>query len=729
MACVKLSSMPKPRTVRTFRFPALNGGLNIRDAEINLKDNESPEMVNLWWEDGTLQSRPGQEIVTSGYGAGSYSGRRFPSSDVVYASATFQEGVLVHIGSSIYTWHGTHRELRLVTKADGAPTNTEYSVPRNAGMFFRFGKDTYYKNVGGFFKLTYNSAHDSLANPFTISRVADSAFVPTILINADPSNGSGDLYQPENALSPQKRVTYNATTKQETVERTGDGISRFFSLDKTKAEHHLQGVASVYVSDGYIEPALYDVDVDSGTVLFHITPPRNAPITFTLDIGERTYKLPVTLKNSTDDVVSVTVISAADASAGNYSLVLTRGTDYTVDKANGTVTFTEAPPVTDPPTNNTVEIVYSKANTAAMNNVLNCPYAAVYGTGNELCAIVGGAEAAPNTFYWSGTTQYGNDVSYWPILNSNVADSPVTGFGRQYDQMFVFQRDRIGKLSAGVESVNGRDTVSLAYSGVNDTVGCDIPRSIQLVDNNLTFANTSGGVYRILSASAAYENNVQCVSDKINGSTDRPALLNDLRVTGGAPVCSLDDGKRYWLAVNGHVWLWDYSISTASDPVWFFFDGISPRALSMRDGKPCFVNAARETVRLGPTFRDFGGPIRKAYQFPVRNFGSYDRLKDVLTLIVSARADTPSDVTAVYETDYETRSDLIPLHVGGYDRLTDRNLEVRDLSVPRHAAVFRRAPGCKHVRHFSLRLENNVAGQNLAPYSVEIQYRFVGRDK
>ncbi|MBQ9493797.1 MAG: hypothetical protein IJR54_08715, partial [Oscillibacter sp.] len=62
----RLLSAPSPRKTYSFRFGALNGGLNIRDAEINLKDNESPEIVNLWWEDGVLQARPGQVRATSG---------------------------------------------------------------------------------------------------------------------------------------------------------------------------------------------------------------------------------------------------------------------------------------------------------------------------------------------------------------------------------------------------------------------------------------------------------------------------------------------------------------------------------------------------------------------------------------------------------------------------------------------------------------------------------------
>ncbi len=279
-----------------------------------------------------------------------------------------------------------------------------------------------------------------------------------------------------------------------------------------------------------------------------------------------------------------------------------------------------------------------------------------------------------------------------------------------------------------MKAANGAERVALNYSAVHDSIGCDLPGSIRMVGNNPVFANASGGVY-MLRPTAARENNLLRLSDKVNGSDARPGLLYDFRVAGASPVCSLDDGKRYWLCANGHAWLWDYSISDAKSPVWFYFTGLSPRALSMRDGLPCLFDAARRAVRLGPTFSDFGEPIRKAYQFPARNFGSYDRLKTVRTVMFSFRPDTPSDVAVIYETDYETRSDSVNLTVAGYGRLTDRDLEVRDLSVPRHAAVFRRKPKCKHVRHFSMRLENNVAGQNLAPRSVETTVRYEGRDR
>ena len=716
-----LLPMPSPRKVQSFLFSALNGGLNLRDEEINLKDNESQEMVNLWWSNGTLRSRPGQEAATSGWGAGSYIGRSFAASDKVYAVTEFQEGVVAHIGASIYTWHGSWPELRRVSYSGDVGT----TVPRNAGNFFRFGSDLYYKNAGGFYKLAYNIAHSYLTSPLTLTRVADDAFVPTILINANPATGSGDVYQPENRLSPKKRVLYNASTDPSTVILTGNGILRAFSMGVTAAGN-LRGVASVYVDDAYTESALYSFDAQTGTVIFNSAPPAGATLTFTLDIGACEYRLPV------DGVDSVTEVKVD-------GLVMSPGADYSVDAVGGVVTFTRAPPTTNPPTNNTVEIVYSKTDSAAMSAVMNCPYAAVYGTGKDLCAIVGGGSNQTNALFWSGSGEYGLDLSYWPVNQYNLTDDEITGFAEQYDQMFVFQRWRIGKVSMTPDTVNGRDVMSLTYEGVNDKIGCDLPRSIQLIENNLTFANSSGGVYRILSSSAAYENNVQCVSEKINGSDARPGLLYDMRVTGSGTVyatgsgraCSLDDGKRYWLSINGHVWVWDYSISSGSDPAWFYFTGLSPLAFSMRDGVPCLFDAQNRAVRLsGNIFSDFGDTaIRKVYQFPARSFGRHDRFKDVLTILFSLRPDAPCDTSVIYETDYETRADLCNLTVAGYDRLTERNLEVRDLSVPRHAAIFQREPRCLNVRHFSLRLENNAPGYDLNVDFVEMRVRYAERTR
>ena len=233
----------------------------------------------------------------------------------------------------------------------------------------------------------------------------------------------------------------------------------------------------------------------------------------------------------------------------------------------------------------------------------------------------------------------------------------------------------------------------------------------------------------VLSASAAYENNIQCISGKINGSRERPGLLLDLEAAGHGPVSSHDDGSRYYLAVNGHVWVWDYASSPPNDPAWYYFTDFSPVAWFRRNNAVYHLNHGGRVTKLGRTLSDYGKAIRKAYQFPVRHFGTYDRLKDVLTAVFSVPSDTPGDTAVVYETDWETRRDRTNLVTAGRNRLEERDLEERDLTVPRHAAVFRRKPMCRHVRHFALRLENRGAGEDLALYSVQLQARLLGKDR
>ena len=58
---VSLNMMPAAQREHTLTFPRLDGGLNLRDDETNLKPNESPDMLNLWWEDGALRTRPGEK--------------------------------------------------------------------------------------------------------------------------------------------------------------------------------------------------------------------------------------------------------------------------------------------------------------------------------------------------------------------------------------------------------------------------------------------------------------------------------------------------------------------------------------------------------------------------------------------------------------------------------------------------------------------------------------------
>ena len=56
---VKLSRMPDPKSLSSISLGNLYGGLNLRDDPVNVAKSQSPDMLNLWYEDGVLKKRPG----------------------------------------------------------------------------------------------------------------------------------------------------------------------------------------------------------------------------------------------------------------------------------------------------------------------------------------------------------------------------------------------------------------------------------------------------------------------------------------------------------------------------------------------------------------------------------------------------------------------------------------------------------------------------------------------
>lgn len=687
---------------RVVDLSRLDGGLNLWEMKERLAANESPEMQNLWWEGGALQGREGQSYVTAEL-----------ENTVGYAATSepFWDRTFLHISGKLYCLDHT---AALGDNQYYALEEVYSGVPGDRGTFFRYGEHLYYKNRGGFFQIAYTPEGETL---FTVKSVLDLAYTPTILLNADPETGSGDLYQPENRLSGNKRVKYNAAVRAESVMKEGDGTSRIFTLGYTETVG-LAGVEEVYFGASLVSQALYDVNLTTGTVTFTTAPGEGVEVTFVLDFGVADYKLPV------GDVEAVEEVKV-------NGVVLTEGEDYTVDLVYGKVTFAKAPEVTNPPTNNTVEIVYRKENAEARESVMSCRYGAVYGGGVQVCMVLGGCEAQPNAIFWNSNDDIAMNPGYFPMPFYNLcgdALDAVTGFGKQYTELIVFKERSIGKTAYGIEVVNGRDSISLAYERVNDKTGCDLPWSIQLIENNLVFANRSQGVFRLLSSSAAYENNVSLISCNVNGSDERPGLLYDLRVTNGAGVGSFDDGERYWLCVNGHAYLWDYLLSAATKPSWFYFTNIAGMSWWSYGAKRFHLNSAGRVSRMGKVYSDYDDPIPKVYQFPVLHFGSYDRLKDVTRVLLSVGGGRAGTTRISYQTDWEDREDLTPIRTSAQG-LSPRDLTERDLSVQSFAVVAKRKPLCRHVRHFSMRLENDGAGEDLCVLSAQVIYRFVGRDR
>ena len=372
---------------------------------------------------------------------------------------------------------------------------------------------------------------------------------------------------------------------------------------------------------------------------------------------------------------------------------------------------------------------------------MDCRYGCAYGGTGGAVLILAGSEAQPNAYFWNGS-HIAMDPGYFPMEYYNLAgDSlePVTGFGLQAGYLMVFKSHAVGRCLLGAETIGDRAYLTLDYTPVNAAIGCDLPFTIRLVENNLVWCSTYGGVYRLEDTTAALENQVRCISGNVNGCAGRPGLLEAVKTAGS--VCALDDGERYWVAAGGQVYLWDYRLSTAGKPSWFYFTNI-PAVSFFRgdslddDGGQAFTGPLRiyhldaegRVSRFVRSFRDYGQGIPKVFRFPTQDFGGHLTCKTVRRVILSTRSDTDTVLDLTYETDYGSRRDLTPVECYAW-RLCPRDLRRRMLAVRQFAHVAVRKPGCRHIRHFTMRLTNDVAGCDMSLVSAQIVFTVQRRNR
>ena len=411
-----------------------------------------------------------------------------------------------------------------------------------------------------------------------------------------------------------------------------------------------------------------------------------------------------------------------------------RTTAFSYNSQKGLVRFTTAPPVTDPPTNNTDRITYELANAEYQASIDGCRYAATYGGTGALCVCFAGYAAQPNAMFWNGQDSLSMNPAYFPASQYQLCgetEERITGFGKQQSDLVIFKEHSVGKATMATVELDGRLAIDLPYIPINAKLGCRFPWSIQLVSNNLVWANDEG-VFTMLDTTAAQENTILCLSKKVKGSLNKVdsscSLLCCLAASEEDAVCALDDDHRYYLTANGSTWVWDYELSTETKPSWFYLNNTHAIAYC----GDFSLNSEGQITMLTEELNDYGEPIDKMYRFAVMNFGSYDCRKNVNSVIVILGSEKESVTELIYRTDYEARPDLTPLCVGretpsvafGASSLKEgAGLRAEEFC----PAVFRRRPMCRRVLHFTMLLVNANVNEDLEIIGAQIFYNLQGR--
>jgi hypothetical protein len=259
------------------------------------------------------------------------------------------------------------------------------------------------------------------------------------------------------------------------------------------------------------------------------------------------------------------------------------------------------------------------------------------------------------------------------------------------------------------------------YTRINAEIGCDLPGSLQLVENNLVWCNRRYGVCRLKDSSAAYENNIVQISRKINGDYRLDGLLEQLKSVADDEVRSVDTGKRYILALGTDAYEWNYELSQYDNPSWFFHTNILGVGFVPLANEELYeVTADGKVATFEPVFSDFGTTaIEKIYRFPPRDFGSYDRVKNIKSMLFQTRGDYKTNTQIEYRCDYGSRVDATNLAVIPPAGATQGSF----------AKDFRRKPGYHNIHHLGIELSNNTAGEDLNLISAQIFYEYRGRTR
>jgi len=302
---------------------------------------------------------------------------------------------------------------------------------------------------------------------------------------------------------------------------------------------------------------------------------------------------------------------------------------------------------------------------------------------------------------------------------------------KAYSILMFFKTDSLHILEY---TVNANNVPQFVHKEINGRIGCDIPNSIQLINNIPVFSNTSDGVFVVVSTALYEEKNVLPISININKNLlSEPSLKNAI---------SVDYDGKYWLCVNGNVYLYDYTYSpyyagndifTAQRKVaWYKWSGITPSCFESYNDTLIFANASDNSiVAFNPSkWYDFDETniISAGWQSKAFNFGSHTQLKNITALWIVANTQRSTSFTVEYLDELGNTLDSI---VCDKDVFSWSNFNWSSFvwNISRFATDFYKRPRIRRVRYFSIRITNNSPYQDVAISNIKVQAELLDNDR
>ncbi len=250
----------------------------------------------------------------------------------------------------------------------------------------------------------------------------------------------------------------------------------------------------------------------------------------------------------------------------------------------------------------------------------------------------GGRQSGGTRVFFAGNKEYPGYYFYSELL------SPLTVYELSYDIIGNGSENinRFAKQKGDLIALCDRSVYRITYSfdidqgadftvsEISTVIGCDMPGSVQLIDNRLVFANSRNGIYIIVASDYTDELSIRSISSNINGEVGKEGFLGE-NVEMLKKCISADFGRRYYLFVGEKGYVWDYGTAAyivSADPIsserglsWYYLDGL--RESSLFDlGKLYGTYTDGDKVKFALLSEneatDFGSPI--VCEFRSRDF-------------------------------------------------------------------------------------------------------------
>jgi hypothetical protein len=416
--------------------------------------------------------------------------------------------------------------------------------------------------------------------------------------------------------------------------------------------------------------------------------------------------------------LSLTGLDATAVTAQVGTSTINEGTGLTVDRVNGKVTFTTAPASG---TNNVI-ITAGKTVSGYAERIKNCTFSIGFGGSNDSRIFLSGNPNMPEYVFRSGLL----DATYWPENGYYKYITEVKGFSKQYDYLVI---EHLNGKQQVQYSMASDGTVTFPSKPINDEVGTLASKSIQIIDNN-PVSLSKDGVYTITATNVKDERNIIHISKKI----DRLLLLE----TGLDEAISVDYDKKYWLSLNGHVYILDYSQKTSVSPFgeWYYFDNIPASQfiemggfLYFTSSKDGLVYRFHNDTNNVNSYSDDGEVIEAYWKSKALTFSADERLKTVDELFIGINPLSRTSVNVSYESDkmsVDLPSQNIKFAQFDFATMDFSNFSFRVSLFPKE---FKQKVKAKKITHFQLKIENSILNEGLTVLSLGIKFQYGGTIK